>query len=140
MANTRKPALDDSGEVTNDRITRDDAIAAQYAGGPSLRTLRASGRIDPKALEEAERLRASGPPERPFRHLMAALRAERERQGLSLADLAERTGIDRAAIHKLEIGVNTNPTLSTLTRYAGALGARIEWDLKTTDANEPAKA
>ena len=116
MPNTREPAPVDSGELMNDRIDRDDEIAAEYAGRPSLRSLRESGRIDQEACEAAERIRAAGPPERPFRDLMAALRAERERQGLSLADLAERTGIDRAAIHKLEIGVNINPTLTTLTR------------------------
>jgi transcriptional regulator with XRE-family HTH domain len=97
------------------------------------------GHIDREAFGGAERLRAAGPPQRPFRDLIAALRAERERQGLSLADVAERSGIDRAAIHKLEIGANTNPTLATLTRYAGALGARIEWNLKTTAAGEPTK-
>ena len=63
--------------------------------------------------------------------MIAALRAERERQGLSLADVAERTGMDRAAIHKLEIGLNSNPTHATLTRYASALGTRIEWHLET---------
>ena len=70
----------------------------------------------PRAPPGQPRARRSAIP-----RLIAALRAERERQGLSLADLAERTGIDRAAIHKLEIGVNTNPTLATLSRYAGAL-------------------
>jgi transcriptional regulator with XRE-family HTH domain len=71
---------------------------------------------------------------------VAALRAERERQGLSLADIAERTGIDRAAVHKLEIGVNRNPTLATLNRYAEALGVRIEWSLKAIGAGESALA
>ena len=99
-----------------------------------------SGQIDRRAFEGAQWLRAAGPPQLPFRDLIAVLRAERERQGLSLADVAERTGIDRAAIHKLEIGANTNPTQATLTRYAGALGARIEWNLKTTATGEPAKA
>jgi DNA-binding XRE family transcriptional regulator len=140
MAKSRKPAPAATGELTTERVARDDAIAARYAGRPRLRTLFESGQIDRKAFERAERLRAAGSPARPFRDLIAALRAERERQGLSLSDLAERTGIDRAAIHKLEIGVNANPTLATLTRYAGALGARIEWDLKTTAAGEPAKA
>jgi DNA-binding XRE family transcriptional regulator len=140
MASSRKQPPEDAGELTADRIRRDDAIEAQYAGRPSLRALYESGRIDRKAFERAERLHAAGPPGRPFRDLMAALRAERERQGLSLADLAERTGIDRSAIHKLEIGLNTNPTLATLTRYAEALGARIEWDLKPAVASEGAKA
>jgi DNA-binding XRE family transcriptional regulator len=138
MAKSRKPDPGVAGESTATRVAREDAIAAQFAGRPSLRALYESGQIDREAFEEAERVRAAGPPQRPFRDLIGALRAERERQGLSLADLAERTGIDRAAIHKLEIGANTNPTLTTLTRYAGALGARIEWYLKTTAASEPA--
>ena len=83
-------------------------------------------------------MRASGPPARPFRELIAALRAERERQGLSLADVADRTGMDRAAIHKLEIGLNSNPTHATLTRYASRLGTRIEWHLKTIPKKPPA--
>jgi hypothetical protein len=104
------------------------SIAPRYCNRPSPRALAQSGQIDRKASERAERMRASGPPARPFGKLIAGLRAERERQGLSLADLAERTGMDRAAIHKLEIGLNSNPTYATLTRYAGALGARIEWN------------
>ena len=48
--------------------------------------------------------------------------------------------MDRAAIHKLESGLNRNPTLATLTRYAEALDARIDGDLKTITAQEPTKA
>jgi transcriptional regulator with XRE-family HTH domain len=50
----------------------------------------------------------------------------REEAGLSLADLSERTGIDRATLSKFENGVRGNPTLATMTRYAEALGLRIE--------------
>jgi transcriptional regulator with XRE-family HTH domain len=46
--------------------------------------------------------------------------------------------MDRAAIHKLEIGVSKNPTLATLNRYADALGASVEWSLKTVDKGETA--
>lgn len=140
MDQSLKPDSDDAGGPTADRIARDDAIASQYDGRPSIRTLRESGRIDSEAARRAEQLRTAGPPPRPFRKLIDALRAERERQGLSLATVAERTGIDRAAIHKLEIGLNANPTLATLSRYADALGARIEWDLKIAISDEPAKA
>jgi len=59
-------------------------------------------------------------------HVMRALRAERERQGLSLADMKERTGIDRAALSRLESGQHPNPTIATLMRYARALGRSIE--------------
>jgi transcriptional regulator with XRE-family HTH domain len=55
----------------------------------------------------------------------AALRAERERQGLSLADINERTGIDRAALSRLENNEDANPTLATLERYAEAVGKKM---------------
>ena len=61
---------------------------------------------------------------------MAALRSERERQGLSLTDMAERTGIDRATISKLETGKIPNPTIGTLRTYAKALGRKLAWTLQ----------
>jgi transcriptional regulator with XRE-family HTH domain len=57
------------------------------------------------------------------------LRRERERQGLSLTDLAERTGLDRATISKLETGKIANPTVGTLKKYAKALGKTLSWTL-----------
>jgi DNA-binding XRE family transcriptional regulator len=63
------------------------------------------------------------------RATLAKLRQEREQQGLSLTDMAQRTGIDRATISKLENGRQPNPTLATLKRYAKALGKRIEIDM-----------
>ena len=61
---------------------------------------------------------------------LAGLRRERERQGLSLTDMAERTGIDRATISKLETGKIANPTIGTLRSYAKALGRRLAWTLE----------
>ena len=60
-----------------------------------------------------------------LRELTVRLRQIRERQGLSLTDLSERSGMTCAAISKLENGWNLNPTLDTLFRYATALGAQI---------------
>jgi len=131
MAHSRKSDSGESSESTSDGVARDETIAKKYSSRPSPRALSQSGQIDQQAAERAKLVRASGPPVRPFRELIAALRAERERQGLSLTDVAERTGMDRAAIHKLEIGLNSNPTYTTLTRYAIALRTRIEWRLKT---------
>jgi len=53
------------------------------------------------------------------------LRAERQEQGLSLADLHEKTGISRAAICRLENLVDANPTVATLDRMAAALGKKL---------------
>ncbi len=61
----------------------------------------------------------------PLRQVLAALRAERERQGLSLADINERTGIDRAALSRLENNEDANPTIATLERYAEAVGRQM---------------
>jgi len=67
---------------------------------------------------------------------LARLRREREQQGLSLTDMAERTGIDRATISKLETGKLPNPTIGTLRRYARALGRRLAWTLEAADNEE----
>jgi hypothetical protein len=127
MKNGRKPAR---VELTRARVARDSAIEAKYQGNPSPRELHGRGDLDQEAYERVEQGRAEGAPDRPFRALINALRKEREQQGLSLADVARRSGMDRAAIHKLEIGLNKNPTFATLARYADSLGKRIEMVIK----------
>jgi DNA-binding phage protein len=57
--------------------------------------------------------------------LLGELKAAREAQGLSLADITDRTGMDRSALSKLETGQRANPTFETLTRYAEAVGKRL---------------
>jgi ribosome-binding protein aMBF1 (putative translation factor) len=140
MAKPRKPVLKEPDESSSNETRKDETIAQKYSGRPSPRALFEEGQIDRRAYERAEAVRVSGPPERPFHELIVALRAERERQGLSLADLAERTGMDRSAIHKIEIGLNRNPTFATLSRYASALGTRIEWHLEMIEPGQPSKA
>ena len=58
------------------------------------------------------------------------LRTAREAAGLSLADVAERSGIDKAALSRLENGVHDNPTVVTLARYAAAIGKKLTWSLQ----------
>jgi len=53
------------------------------------------------------------------------LKAERQEQGLSLADIHAKTGIGRAAICRLENLVDANPTVATLDRMAAALGKKL---------------
>jgi ribosome-binding protein aMBF1 (putative translation factor) len=64
-----------------------------------------------------------------FRRFVMGLRRERERLGLSLADVAERAKIDKAALSRLENGQQLNPTLNTLARYAHALGKSLTFGL-----------
>jgi transcriptional regulator with XRE-family HTH domain len=44
---------------------------------------------------------------------------------LSLSDIEERTGIGRPNLSRLENEAEANPTVTTLTRYAEALGKRL---------------
>jgi DNA-binding phage protein len=62
---------------------------------------------------------------RSLRQIVAALKSEREAQGLSLADIDARTGIGRSNLCRLENATDANPTIETLQRYADALNKRI---------------
>lgn len=66
--------------------------------------------------------------------VMASLKKERERQGLTLAALSKRSSIDQAALSKLETGTHANPTLETLYRIASALGKVIACVLQDAPA------
>jgi transcriptional regulator with XRE-family HTH domain len=57
--------------------------------------------------------------------LLAQLKTARKRRGMSLADLTDATGMDRAALSRLEAGRRLNPTVDTLVRYAEAVGKRL---------------
>jgi DNA-binding XRE family transcriptional regulator len=58
--------------------------------------------------------------------LVARFKAVRESQGLTLAEVAERMGIDPPALSRLETGKMLNPTLATLHKWAEALGQKLE--------------
>ena len=44
--------------------------------------------------------------------------------------MAERSGIDKASLSRLENGLYPNPTVNTLARYARAIGKRLVLDLE----------
>jgi DNA-binding XRE family transcriptional regulator len=56
---------------------------------------------------------------------IGGLRQRREQCGLSLTDVAERSGIDKSSLSRLENGIYPNPTVNTLARYARAIGKRF---------------
>lgn len=60
-----------------------------------------------------------------LREVFRELTAERERQGVSLAELSARSGIDKARLSRLENAEHPNVTIDTIERYAAALGKRI---------------
>ena len=65
---------------------------------------------------------------------LQALKRERERGGLSIGDVAERSGLDRAVVSRLENGKQENPTVATLMRYAAAVGKRFLWSYEALPA------
>src|SRR3972149_3580528 len=56
------------------------------------------------------------------RDIIQVLKAERQRLGLSLAEIGERSGIGKSNVSRLENDQDPNPTMDTLLRYAEALG------------------
>jgi DNA-binding XRE family transcriptional regulator len=98
-----------------------------------------------RAEEEAIRRRHSADPvrERPagaisrqsfaaILSLVARLKAVREAQGLTLAEVADRMGIDAPALSRLETGKVLNPTLATLHKWAEALGQKLDVTLSSS--------
>ena len=67
-----------------------------------------------------------------MREAMHLLKTERIRQGLSLSDIQRRAGIEPPNLSRLENDTSANPTIGTLSRYAEALGKRLE--IVLTDA------
>lgn len=107
---------------TPEEIARHKAIRERFQKEkPSLEQLVESGEYnEPLPLGEYLSIREA----------VFALKKAREAAGLSLADVAERCAIDKAALSRIESGQHINPTVSTLCRYAHALGMRWAWRLK----------
>ncbi len=109
MAHDEKPAL------TSEQKAR---IAAVHE----------NRRRDKPSLEALGRAGAEGPFKQGYvmalGGLGAELRALREAAGLTLAQIAERTGLDEAALTRLESGHNPSPSLYHLWQYAHALGGK----------------
>ena len=56
----------------------------------------------------------------------AELKKARQAQNLSLAEVSERSGIDKASLSRLENGLNLNPTFKTLESVAQVVGLKVK--------------
>ena len=111
-------------ERTPEREREIEAIRERFRRErPSLQKLRESGDVS-EVVTQGEYVGLLA--------MLAALRRHREAKGLSLADVAERCGMDRSAVSRLENGVYLNPTLDTLYRYAAAIGAEIAFTVRVS--------
>lgn len=63
------------------------------------------------------------------RALVEELASRRVELGLSQTDVAARMGTSQSAVARLESGA-ADPRLSTLARYAAALGQVLDWRLE----------
>ena len=97
---------------------------------PSLEELVASGEYTPpiKQAEYWELMKTA-----------AALKQAREEAGISLRQMAQRMSMDIAALSRLENGVNSNPTIETLFRYANSLGKNVLVQLVDSPKRTPRK-
>ena len=129
-------------DLSRRRLSDAERTPEQRAAIEARRAERQTPQYQDELARDIEAYRQEFPPapDRELIEALAGLRRERERQGLSLTDMAERTGIDRATISKLETGKIGNPTIGTLRVYAKALGRRLAWSLelvvKGDDANQ----
>ena len=91
--------------------------------------IEAEGVTDEELAEEVlERalIEAEFPPAKPgpeWAEGLARLRLAREARGLSLDDVAERTGMDRMVVSRIERAIG-NPTINSIGRLAMAVGVR----------------
>ena len=65
--------------------------------------------------------------------IFASLKAEREKLGLSRAEMSERCGMAREVIYRLETQTTPNPTIGTIQRYATALGLGLGLEVSGLD-------
>jgi DNA-binding XRE family transcriptional regulator len=87
---------------------------------PSLEDMLRSGDCDPDAIMTMGMYFD-------VQKALQALKQTRTQQGLSINDVAERSGLDRAVVSRLENGKQDNPTVATLMRYAASIGKRFLW-------------
>jgi transcriptional regulator with XRE-family HTH domain len=66
------------------------------------------------------------------RELLDQLVAARRGSGLSQAELAARMGTSQSAVARLESG-ELDARLSTLERYAAALGRTVDWQVRPSE-------
>jgi ribosome-binding protein aMBF1 (putative translation factor) len=99
---------------TAEQRAEEDAIRRQHAANP-VRQRRASAMSRQSFVA--------------ILNLVAQYKVAREGQGLTLAEVADRMGIDAPALSRLETGQMLNPTISTLHKWAEALGRKLELDL-----------
>lgn len=91
--------------------------------------------VDPEPEEEPARLPGFREMARRRKELITELTARRRDAGLSQTEVAARMGTSQSAVARLESG-DGDLRMSTLERYAAALGRPIHWSLAERDERD----
>jgi len=98
---------------------RHKSIREQFAGRPTVDALVVDGELTGQTTPLGVYLN--------LRSIVRNLRTLREQAQLSLTDISERSGMDKAMVSRLENGHVPNPGLETISRYLDAMGKTLEW-------------
>jgi DNA-binding Xre family transcriptional regulator len=98
---------------------RHKAIRETFKDKPSVEELVVRGELSGQTLSLGAYVN--------LRLLVSSLRKMREQEKLSLSDVSERSGMDKAMLSRLENGHVPNPGIETIARYLDALDKEIEW-------------
>jgi hypothetical protein len=105
---------------------RHKAIREAFKDKPSLDSLIARGELSGHGVPLGTYLS--------LRLLVKSLRHLREQAQLSLSEVSQRSGMDRAMLSRLENGHVPNPGIETISRYLSALRKGIEWRIVDVSA------
>jgi Helix-turn-helix domain len=97
---------------------RQALIRAQYADRPGLDELVRRGAIDRDGITTMGAMGA-------LLKATAQARKTRDAKGLSLTDLARRSGLPLPALSRLESGKNPRPSFETFACYAAGVGLEV---------------
>jgi DNA-binding phage protein len=109
-------------DVSADVKARGKALRAKLSNKPSIEEL-----LTPDEIANATPFYFS------LRSFVQQLKEARERLGLTLAQVAEKSGMAEESLCRLETGKAGNPSFQTLAKYAAAVGVRLH--LSADDAS-----
>src|SRR5207249_634418 len=104
---------------TPEARAREEDVRQRFADKPGLEELARRGEIDPEQVTTMGAVIA-------LHKAVAAVRRERQRQGLGLDEVARRAGMDPDQLSRIEDGKTVRPTWEILARYAAAVGLDVE--------------
>lgn len=99
--------------------SRHNAIRDRFSDEPPIEDLVAQGELSGHPVSLSTYLN--------LRLIVRNLRQLREQAKLSLADISERSGMDKAMLSRLENGHVSNPGIETISRYLDAMDKSLEW-------------